>query len=157
MQQGARLRFITARDREGRSLLRFLIGRHPSTTPLPHAKLFSELAPSVFGKKLARMKPVVGSDLLRDSRYCPFKLWIGRAAVMPKPVALRHFLQNQNLFHAPVAIGRQKNVITSETRIRNSDEDIMMKLALLPVRKKLVLTKERPDGFERLSESQCIK
>lgn len=122
---------------------------------MPPTKLGQHLAPRVLSEKLARVEPV---HRAREPKR-PVQLR-AFAAVLPQLFALRGLAHREHFFHASVAvrahhektIARGVLVTKLEVAALHPHDDIVVKLALLPVRHQVEFSAAIPHHREQVSE-----
>jgi len=115
----------------------------PAAAELSFSKLLSELTSCVGRKQLTRIEPMVSDSSVEDDRQLAEKLGTLRAAKSPKTESVRRTLQRDDLFDAAVAVsGDDENRAREERSGWDAKDDVVMKLALLPMVHELVGTED---------------
>lgn len=107
----------------------------PPTAGLSLAMFGTQFAAGIGAQQVARIEPVHGAREREYRRQRPTEFWILGAPMMPERAALGNSVETQQFFHAAVAIRRHDEHRSWECvrRIGESQYEIMVKLALLPV------------------------
>ena len=120
--------------------------------------LRQQLASCVGHEQLARIEPVHGHGTSKRLRGRRRELGIRRTSQRPKRAALRNFGKRQNLFDAAIAVRRYDEDWPRKRAVDlgfvNAENDIMMKLALRPVRDELERAELLAHFFEKAPEHQ---
>jgi hypothetical protein len=119
---------------------------------LPLAVLLAELAAGVRTEEVARIEPVRRDRATEERRKLTGEIRDVRAAPMPEGPAIGHRLESEHLLHAAVAVGRHDE----DDSVRDSNDDVVVELALLPVVEELVAAVPRAKLLEERSEDEVI-
>jgi hypothetical protein len=127
----------------------------PAAPVLPTAVLGAQFAPRVRREQFAWIEPVLRDRAGEDGAELSVEVAQVGAAVMPEGTPVGHVRQAQDLLDAAVAVRRDDQDASRELRSgrrRQSKHDVVVKLALRPVRNELIASKPGHEVAEKDAE-----
>jgi hypothetical protein len=132
--------------------------RPPAAALLALAMLWLVLAASIRSEKLTRIEPVNGLRAAENGRQVAMELRIPGTPMTPKSASCRWLTEAKNFLHATVAVrGDHQDRARQPVPRINSENQIMMKLALLPVVDDLVATVPTSHVVEERTQSEVSR
>jgi hypothetical protein len=114
-------------------------------------------APGIWPEQLAGVEPVHCPDSGQNRRELAAKLEILRTPMVPEGIVVRRLRKAEYFLHASVAVrGHDEHRAGQPTRGLDPHDQIMMKLAALPVLENVVAAEIAPQSVEQRTKPQIL-